>query len=296
MRSISLGLMVLLGAACSATSDGTTATTPDSGTVTPQPDAGTTSDADADAGPSAPPVDTSSGRNVPDALAARVIGFYAIRSVVASIQDAPVIGKTPSVATATGVGEIKRAGTGLTITESGCHVDLSASSVVKPTVPDALPRSVPAVTYPFRLWEVGQSVKFVRDPVAAAIGVKLVDVENDPLPANGSDPRIWDQDLDGNPGVTVKMSGSLVTGDIFVVQRQRSLYTGELSTGDKLGGLLRDMSQQATVGATSDLLKQNVPTTPDPDVSKSTVTFVKLTMAYDCARVMSEAATLFPAK
>jgi hypothetical protein len=54
------------------------------------------------------------------------------------------------------------------------------------------------------------------------------------------------------------------------------------------------MSQQSTVGATTEILKQPVPTTADPDPSKSNVTFVKLSGAYDCARLINEASTLFP--
>jgi hypothetical protein len=289
---IPIGLLLGLGVACSGGASEPSAATasPDAGGSPPGQtiDSGTTPPADA------APIDTDSGTSVSDALAARVIGHYAIKSVIASIQDAPVIGKTPSVATAIGLGEIKRAGNGLTITEQGCRVELSESSVAKPSVPDAVPRSVPPVTYPLRLWQDGPTVKFVRDAVATAIGVKLANPESDPLPTSANDARVWDQDGDGNPGVTVKMSGTIVNGDIFVVQRQKSIYSGELGAGDKLSGLVRDMSQQSTIGATNELLKQAVPTTPDPDPSKSTVRFAKLSSAYDCARLVSEASTLFP--
>ena len=297
MRLQTLAFVLLAATACSSDPAAPAPAGTGGGPAT-KPPGSTGADASVGGGVDAstppPPLDTDSGVSVDDALATRAVGFYAVKSVVASIQDIAVLGKQPSVATSLGVGEVKRKGAALVLVERGCHVELSATSIVIPSVPDALPNSVPPVEYPFRVWQEGAVVKFVRDAVATPIGVKLTAPETDALPTVATDPRVWDQDGDGKPGVTVKMGGSLITGDIFVIQKQRAVYSGELSAAGAFVGLVRDSSQQATIGATNDALKQNVPTTPDPDASKSNVRFAKLSASYDCARLLAEAKALFP--
>lgn len=237
-------------------------------------------------------IDTGAGADVSDELAAKVVGTYALRSSIASIQDAPIVGKTPSVSTSFALAEIKREGGGLVIVERACHIEINSEGNVKPEIPAALPASIPPLESPFRVWDDNGTIRFVRSPKAVPVGVRLANPETDPLPTSDRDARVWDQDGDGKPGVTVRVSG-IVSGDIYVVQRQKSAYRGTIEADGKLVGLVTDASQQSVVGASVATLKQNVPTTPDPDASKSAMRLVKLTEAYECPRLLRERDRLF---
>ncbi len=231
-----------------------------------------------------------SGVVVPDDLGAHAIGTYAERLVTVTSADLPILGKNVSTTTSYGLATIARDGTGLKITETGCHVDVVASANVGTTIPDAIPKSVPPTANPFRLWQDGTTVRFARIGAAVAIGAKLTNVDTDPLPTAATDARVWDQDGDGHPGVTVKITG-VAAGDIYVVQRQKSSYEGTVAADGSMSGPLVDKSDQSVVGASNPLLNSNVATTPDP--TKDTVKLVKVAATMDCAALVAGVGTIF---
>lgn len=235
------------------------------------------------------------GKSVPDALAKRVEGTYAMRMRVATTQDLPVLGKSPSTSVSYGVVVIARDGNGLSLTDEGCHVDIEGSASVTTTVPDAIAESVPPTPRSFRVWEEGGAIKWARPLAVVPVGVKLGDPANDPLPKEASDSRVWDQDKDGTPGVTVKLSG-FASGDIYVIQKQANVIAGELDASGDLKGLVVDTSEQVTIGASNSILNRNIPTTPDPDASKSNIVFVKQSAGLTCQDLMAKHKQIFDGK
>ena len=73
-------------------------------------------------------------------------------------------------------------------------------------------------------------------------GVVLDDPLNDPVPdrsdflQNPDDPRFWDQDQDGKPGITMLMDG-MMRGEIYHVQRITAKPNGTLIDKDHIRGL-----------------------------------------------------------
>lgn len=243
--------------------------------------------------PKLPNVDPGEkGMTVSDALAQKLIGTYAMRASVATIQDLPILGKQPSTSHALAVATIARAGAGLSITELGCRVEIDGSSSSKTTIPDKVPASIPVAPHELRAWEEGGKVKWARPLVITPVGVKLADPAKDALPKDAKDSRVWDQEGDGQPGVTVSVSG-IASGDIYIVQRQANALGGELSPSGKLTGLVADTSEQAVIGASNALLNQNIASTLDPDTSKMKVVLVKETAALTCADMLSRKQTIF---
>ena len=282
-------------AACGASDKGTTDT---GGTAT---DAGTRTDAGTNTGAAdgggvvtpVPDIDAGdSGISVPEDLAAGVIGTYAERMVVVTSNDLPILGKNVSTATSYGLATIARDGTGLKITETGCHVDVVQTQNVTTTIPDAIAKSVPPADNAFRLWKDGGVLRFARIGKAIAIGAKLTDPEADALPTASTDARVWDQDGDGKPGVTVKIGG-IAAGDIYVVQRQRSSFEGTIAADGAMSGPLVDRSDQSVVGASNPLLNSNVAATPG-DPALNSVKLVKASATLDCAGLVASIKQLFP--
>jgi hypothetical protein len=259
----------------------------------PSPDAGVGASPDAapqaepDAGP------TTTDPALADEVEARIVGDYVMEQIVVTMQDLPIFGESEGSSTAIGAGSIRREGDGFVITERGCRVEAASGGGVTTTIPDAIPRSVPPRDTPLILTRDGAAVRWQRPLVITLVGVHLDDPDAEPLPTEADDPRVWDQDEDGHPGVTVSVSG-FASGDIYVVQRQRASYAGTLDDDGRLSGLVADTSEQSVIGSTNALLDQNIPTTPHPDANRSRIRLVRVAEPYDCDRVVAEADTLFP--
>lgn len=234
------------------------------------------------------------GSTVDDALASKVLGTYAVRTRLATNQKLPILGNASSLSSTYSLVSIVRSGEGLAITERACHIDIVSSSPVLQTVPDALTQSIEVQTAPFRIWQEANTVSFAKDPVAVALGAKLIDAEKEALPTNVDDARVWDQDADGHPGVTVKVSGKLVSGEIYLVQRLKNTWNGTLDASGILSGLYQDQGEQSILDASSAILKGKVAITVDPDASKSNVLFARLGEGYDCEKLAAETSVLFP--
>ncbi len=246
--------------------------------------------------PTSSTMNVQPGQTVSDADAAQFLGQYAIRGNLATIQNLPFVGKTPALSSAYSLLSLERDGEGVKAIERNCHIIITSSGPVKQVIPDALPQSAAAIVSPFRIWADGDSLVFAKDESPIVLGAALKDA-SDPLPTTVSDARVVDQDGDGHPGVTVKVSG-LVTGEIYLVQRVRQSWSGRLNADGKLSfALMADNGDQTILDATSSLLKKAPEISKDPDASKTNVSFVKLPASedYDCARLIQEIGTLWPA-
>jgi hypothetical protein len=257
----------------------------DAGTPIPGVDASTPSTPDAGSPPE--------GRTTvaPAAAIERLVGTWAMESRFATIQTVPFLGDQRSVSTAWGVVEIDQVGDALQMTERGCRVQIGGGSTMT-TIDDAVPRSIEPRIATLEFVESAGSWTWVRPELATAIGFRAAG-PTDELPADATDPRVFDQDGDGQPGVTVSVSG-LAMGDVYVVQWQRGWYEGPLGTdGPLMGENHADASSQRTIGASTMLLQMDIPSRADTDRSDATLRLLPLTGEYDCDRLVAESATIF---
>ncbi len=233
------------------------------------------------------------GTTPPPGAAERLVGTHAMQTRFASIQTLPFLGDQRSVTRAYALVTIAESGGVLTFTERGCHAEIEGGGTTMTTIPDAIPRSVPPSTATLEFFEMGGEWQWRRPRVETAVGFRPAG-PGDAIPTMASDPRVFDQDGDGNPGVTVQVRG-FASGDVYVVQWQRAWYQGPLGTsGEVTGENHSDDGEQQTIGASNMLLDMDIPTRPDPDRSDDTVRLVRLTGEYDCDRVVAEAGSLFP--
>lgn len=224
-----------------------------------------------------------------------LVGTYAFKEVVAILQETPGSPTpSPSLTSTLGLAEIRNDGHGhLAIEERFCHLEIGMSgSPVTVTIDDAFTRTIGPITGPLVRTD-NATPTWHRAEVPTPVGAHLVDPVNDALPTTADDPRVFDQDADGKPGVTTHVGG-IITGDIYNVRRER--YAFDLSPGKdgKLGGLMNDHSESVTIGATNDFLLMPLAVTPDPDVNKSRVDMVRAAATLDCSALVRMAGTLFP--
>lgn len=241
--------------------------------------------------------DQSGGTANPDALTTayddQFIGFWGIKAKVASIQTLPIFGDKGSTNTILSVGEFRRDGMGkLVMDQKECRVTVKSEvAFIQTDVPDKIADTTPMLTGAVQVFGKPGALGFSRSEVAIGIGCNLNEPFNDPLPTDKADPRVFDQDADTKPGVTVNPQ-SPVNGSVYVVQRRKYSYTnGVQANQNRLTGTIIDRSAQYILDATDAQLKNQVATRPVDNMS--VFEMVRLTTKYDCTRLKSEAATLF---
>lgn len=224
----------------------------------------------------------------------RMVGVYATQLRMAMIMDVPILGELENISHALLLTEVRANGMGgLEMVENGCGARSAAGDTIQVEIPAAIPQSIEAPVTTLIVWEENNVVNWSRPQLVAPVGVRLEDPVNDPLPTDPNDPRIWDQDTDGAPGVTVKVMG-FAAGDLYIIQKQVSSLRGVLNEDGNLEGNVVDDSEQVTIGSTNPLLNQQIPSRPNPDRSLSTVRSVKMNDPVDCDWLLANQADLFP--
>jgi hypothetical protein len=156
------------------------------------------------------------------------------------------------------------------------------------TIPDAYVRSLVGFTRTGTYATQGDAgPSALTLPTFAEVqGAHLADPMNDALPALG-DSRVFDQDADGNPGITIKIS-SMIVGDLYVVQREKSQLAGVATGVDRVEGLYQFTSEQAILDSNSALLKATASSqvaVPDANACASTFIMVRVAPAATCTDV-----------
>lgn len=127
------------------------------------------------------------------------------------------------------------------------------------------------------------------------LGAELSDPETDQLPDDASDHRVIDADADGNPGVTVTVSG-MFGGQVYLVQRLVRGLRGTLTADWRMDGLVTGRSEQEVVGASSMILSIFTPRfRPDLDEERSTFDWVPVPGVRSCEELIAAESQLFEA-
>ena len=181
---------------------------------------------------------------------------------------------------------------GLMATEETCHIEIRRPEVPEVTtlIPEAFTASIPIAK---RGVLVSDDGAIIFTQIIELHGVHLVDRQNDPLPADAEDPRIFDQDQDGKPGLTVQIGG-LLEGEIQLVQRNHTRLVGQRN-GDRMHGLLEWESEESILEASNDLLKIPVPVEKHRESALSYFTAVKIDEAMSCVDITAQGDALFEA-
>lgn len=138
------------------------------------------------------------------------------------------------------------------------------------------------------------TLQFVQPRTTYLRGVRLQDPVRDPLPTDPKDPRIFDQDGDGNPGMTIQITViGVLGGEIYVIQRDWNILRGQLTSATTLDGLVEWGSEQVIVGATSPIFLNPNPTFPDPNPNNSFFRTTRVSAETSCEQIRAQRDRLF---
>jgi hypothetical protein len=101
-------------------------------------------------------------------------------------------------------------------------------------------------------------------------GVNLDNPLVDPMPEDAEDPRVFDADGDGQPGVTLLINGGQETGgcDMYIAQRAAIRYLGTFVRPNLIRGNSVTYYAQTVLGATQNLCVTPRVVTPNDTFSK----------------------------
>lgn len=140
----------------------------------------------------------------------------------------------------------------VTATYVACAVDVESEGGTATTIPQRLIDSIPASDRPAVLSDDG-GWRFTQQDHVELRGVRdVADPAGDELPTDALDPRIYDQDQDDNPGVTVFVDVSAITLDVYVAQRIVTALEGTVVADGCFEGTVAWSEDQAILGGVDD--------------------------------------------
>ena len=176
-----------------------------------------------------------------------------------------------------------------------CHADTVTDQPIEVSISDAATQAILPIATPVEVTEVDGELQVVRPPTPTPIGIRMEDPANESLPDDPDDPRIFDADGDGNPGVTstVKVSEDL-QGEIYLARREIFSYDVTQRGPDQLVGSITDSSEQLILGASNDAFLTPAQWVQVDDPSLNPVIWERVDADWDCERLATERDRLFP--
>ncbi|MGC9530321.1 MAG: hypothetical protein ACP5G2_06945 [Candidatus Bipolaricaulaceae bacterium] len=194
-------------------------------------------------------------------------GSWAFLQVTSDYWQVPLLGERQRLSKSVARVEIEQHGANLTLRiREYCSMTIdSGTSLVRTDVPQAFWQRARPHPLAGRIVYRDGRVELVVPWFVNVNGAELGDPEADPLPKVPDDPRVVDQDGDGHPGMTLKVSVlGLISGEVYVVQRLWRAYRGVLEAPNLVRGTISWEDEQSTLGASSSWLLQSGEGRPDP--------------------------------
>lgn len=193
-------------------------------------------------------------------------GTYVLYQQTTTITELPVIKNYIAQTRAVSLQRLRHLGVRLEGEGDLCSVEIVGSSdVVRTELPIAFRRALPPVRTEGILRPSASGWLFEQPEQIVVLGARLADPRKEALPDGLRDRRIFDQDKDGHPGVTVLVHG-LISGEVYVTQRSSSRLSGR-QTADGFAGRIHFRTEQRILDASSSFLKNQLPQTPAPEQS-----------------------------
>ncbi len=211
-------------------------------------------------------------------------GTWAVMQVTSDIVVYPFVGQRTRTTTLILRVEMRQQGTEVQVYESHCLVDTDdGTTMVTTEIPEAFLRSLGVVERTATLEATTGGWRFIEPWPTQVHGARLEDPVNDPLPTAADDPRVFDQDGDGNPGITVRVTIlGLISGEVYAVQRLTKLLDGQVVTPDLIRGLITWTNEQVTIGASNPFLNTSGDAQVDPVRERSYFVAIRVPSGTTC--------------
>ena len=176
-----------------------------------------------------------------------------------------------------------------------CHADTVSDQDIEVSISDEATSAIVPVDTPVEVTMEDGRLRVVRPATPTGIGIDLEDPANDPLPTDPDDPRITDDDGDGNPGVTSRIVlTEEIQGELYLARREIFAYDVTQESPDRMVGTISDNSEQLILGASNDIFLTPAQWEQVDDPERNPVIWQRVDDDWDCERLAAERAELFP--
>ncbi|AWV89727.1 hypothetical protein [Bradymonas sediminis] len=219
-------------------------------------------------------------------------GTWAQKVVTSAVSKVSMIGEVISQTVAINQVQIKQNGREITVTTKPCSVELlSDQSMIKPQIPRSYIDAMDTHTRKATLQGDAGKYSLVMPGRTTVLGANLKSLD-DALPTEPNDPRVVDPDKDGQPGMTMSITG-LVKSDLYLVQKHWDKMKGQLLPGDRIAGEVTWKTNQVILGATSRMVGDSPASSPHPDKKQSYFRMTRVDEADQCQNIVSKKKELF---
>lgn len=176
-----------------------------------------------------------------------------------------------------------------------CHADTVSDQDIEVSISDAATSAIIPIDTPVEVTEEDGRLRVVRPATPTGIGIDLEDPANDTLPTDPNDPRIVDDDGDGNPGVTSRIIlTEEIQGELYLARREIFAYDVTQESPDRMVGTITDSSEQLILGASNDIFLTPAQWEQIDDPERNPVIWQRVDDDWDCERLAAERDELFP--
>jgi hypothetical protein len=234
---------------------------------------------------------TTTASDAPDVAGAELAGRWAHYDIVA--YEDPLM-KTMIISY--GFTDFAVEGDQLIESEEFCHADQVSDQPIETSISDEATQAIKPASTPVEVAGDAGAWQVERPGTPTPVGIRLEDPANDVLPTDPNDPRIVDDDGDGNPGITVVIrAGGEVFGELYLARREIFAYDMVQDGPDSMTGTVTDSSEQLVIGASTPILESaDAQWAQVPDPSLSPILLRRVSEDWDCDRLMAERDELFP--
>lgn len=211
-------------------------------------------------------------------------GTWAHMQVYSQYATFPMVGRVRNVTTVILCVQMEQTESVVVLRDAYCATTIDNGTILASTViPDAFLSSLSPNPRFATLEQTEDGLRFVQEWYTEIRGVRLDDPENEALPTAEDDPRVFDQDGDGKPGMTVKSKIiGLFSGETYVVQRVHYRLIGTVTSHDTIEGLIEWTNEQITIGASSSFFASDIQPIVDPVVENSHFIAKRIDPEMDC--------------
>ncbi|MFP4600676.1 MAG: hypothetical protein ACLFVJ_20640 [Persicimonas sp.] len=219
-------------------------------------------------------------------------GVWVQKLVTTSISDAPLIGEVTSRTTTFQKMRITQAGTKLVLTEQACDVQITSDQgAVKTHVPDPFVEHMNVVERPGELRKRDSGYYLYAPKKTKHFGVRPLD-DGEEVPTSKNDPRVFDQDKDGHPGMTIRLSG-LLSGELYMAQQSWDQLWGKVLTNGQIAGPVKWQTDQKVLERKGRIVGEMSSSTPHPDPDQSYFRMVRVDANTTCDEIADKGNSLF---
>lgn len=169
------------------------------------------------------------------------------------------------------------------------------TSLISAVVPDSFAESLGNVDKTFYLsYGENGEIRFHQDKLWEVRSCTLDDPENEPLPGDINDERVFDADNTGVNGLRIMTKGAL-NAEAEILQKVSTILEGEFDENGEVHGIATWFEAQSVMWTSSSLLQDGAPTSPaGADPRESVFIFKRIDPSWDCSAVKTKSAELFP--